>query len=419
MKTPTLFTKHIRRGNNRGIAVIYIALLIVPLVAFAGLAIDIGYMYVAKSQLQNAADAAALAGAAVLSEGSKSTNQPVARNEAWKIACNNKMVPSGSPVFLVSNSANCSSPPTDLNNTNNDPDGDIILGHWDPITGFTPGDNIAYVNAVKVVARRTSDTPVSNVKIGSNPVSIFFGKIFQLISGGGTGWPTLNASAQAIAVRSNPPMVNLTLCTSSCGYVTPIETIAPNITPGTRFYLKGSALPLIGWTTFFDNDTSAKNIDDYLTGNKPPPDLCNLPYPSCLYTTNGVDNPVICTLKGLVNDRSKDYIVNGVTIHGYKVFIPIVSANTANPCNHKGPACLDDPTYQPGDAFPFESYAEAIITDAVPQGNCPKVTGQLAGGDPGIVIVGTKSAGTGFSSIECFNCEASKGRFINSTKLVK
>ena len=301
MKTLSILIKNVQTGNKRGIALVFVVLLLVVLFAFVGLAIDIGYMYVAKTQLQNAADAGALAGAAVLNESSKSTDQPAARNEAWKISCNNKMVPSGSRVFLVSDSADCSSPPTDLNNTTNDPDGDIILGHWDTSTGFTPGqtlNNTTYINAVKVIARRTSAPAVSNVKIGNNPVSIFFGKILSLLPGGGSGWTTMNASAQSIAVRNNPPLVNLTLCTSSCGYITPTSTVTPNITPGTRFYLKGTDLPLIGWTTFFDKNTSVTNIDNYLTGKKAPPDLCNLPYPSCLYTTNGVDNPVICTLKG-------------------------------------------------------------------------------------------------------------------------
>ncbi len=400
---------------------LYIALMIIVLFAFVGLAIDIGYMYVAKSQLQNAADAAALAGARVLNESSKLTNQPASRNEAWKISCKNKMVPSDSPVFLVSASADCTSPPTDLNNTNNYPDGDIILGHWDTNTGFIPGqtlNNTTYINAVKVIARRTSNSAVSNVKIGNNPVSIFFGKLLSLLPGGGSGWPFMNVSAQAVAVRNAPPLINLTLCTSSCGYITPITTISPNLTPGIRFYLKKTEIPLIGWTTFFDKDTSVTNINNYLSGNKQPPDLCNLPYPSCLYTTNGVDNPVICTLKGIINDKGADYVVNGATIHGYKVFIPIVDS-TSNPCEHKGVACITDPTYQPGDAFPFYSYAEAIITDSVPQGNCPKVSGQLAGGTPGIVLIGTIPAGAGLSSVGCFNCDTSKGRFTNSVRLVK
>src|SRR6266498_2406271 len=74
--------------NRKGIAAVYIALILVALIAFVGLAIDIGYMYVAKGQLQNGADAAALAGAAKLT--GDDLDQKDARRAAWRFACENK-----------------------------------------------------------------------------------------------------------------------------------------------------------------------------------------------------------------------------------------------------------------------------------------------------------------------------------------
>jgi Flp pilus assembly protein TadG len=429
MKTPSLLLKRfVWRGGNRGIAVVYIALLLVVLLAFVGLAIDIGYMYVAKTQLQNAADAASLAGAAVLTERSKSINQPTARESAWKIACNNKVVPADQKVFLISAAGTCTFPPSDLNNTTNNADGDIVLGRWDATTGFRPrienGTEVplpagSYINAVKVVSRRTSEAPVANVKIGNNPVSLFFGKIFSLLPGGGPGWGTMSVTASAIAVRSSPTVLNMPLCLPNCGYVTTLSVVSPNLTPGVRFYTKGSTLPLIGWTSYLETPTSVPNIVKYLTGEAPPPDFCNLPNPICLNTTNGLDNPTLCILKGMLNEQSADYVVNGVTVHGLKVFVPIVDS-ASNPCPHSKEGCISDPTYQPGDAFPFITFAEIIITDSVPQGNCPSVTGPFASGDPGIVIVGTGSGGgAGLSSISCFDCTQSAGEFIVKTKLVK
>ena len=50
--------------NNKGISLILIAIMLAVLIIFAALAIDISYMYFEKNQLQVAADAAALAGAA-------------------------------------------------------------------------------------------------------------------------------------------------------------------------------------------------------------------------------------------------------------------------------------------------------------------------------------------------------------------
>jgi hypothetical protein len=58
-------TKHIF-SRHRGAVLPLVAILMVVLLGFAAFAIDIGYSYVVKNELQNAADAAALAGASVL-----------------------------------------------------------------------------------------------------------------------------------------------------------------------------------------------------------------------------------------------------------------------------------------------------------------------------------------------------------------
>lgn len=51
-----------RQAQRRGIVLIFTALLIIPLLAFVALAIDLGMIAVARTQIQNAADAAAMAG---------------------------------------------------------------------------------------------------------------------------------------------------------------------------------------------------------------------------------------------------------------------------------------------------------------------------------------------------------------------
>ncbi|HVB99784.1 MAG TPA: pilus assembly protein TadG-related protein [Candidatus Dormibacteraeota bacterium] len=54
------------RGGERGVSLVMVALALVALLAAASLAIDLGMLYVARSQAQQAADAAALAGASAL-----------------------------------------------------------------------------------------------------------------------------------------------------------------------------------------------------------------------------------------------------------------------------------------------------------------------------------------------------------------
>jgi len=51
------------RQHQRGAVAIIVGISIVILVAMLGLVVDLGHLYVAKSELQNAADAAALSGA--------------------------------------------------------------------------------------------------------------------------------------------------------------------------------------------------------------------------------------------------------------------------------------------------------------------------------------------------------------------
>ena len=59
---------HTRATARRGAILPYLALTIVALLGFMALAIDLGMIMVAKTQAQNAADAAAFAGARALQQ---------------------------------------------------------------------------------------------------------------------------------------------------------------------------------------------------------------------------------------------------------------------------------------------------------------------------------------------------------------
>ena len=133
--------------NRKGITIVMVALMLFLLLALLGMAVDIAQVYFAKNQLQVAADAATLAGASQL-DGTPLTLQTAVRNAAWQFACKNSASrPSASSpqldfpnVFLVANgtltnvnsTTYCDAPPSNLNDNNNDADGDIVLGNWDP-----------------------------------------------------------------------------------------------------------------------------------------------------------------------------------------------------------------------------------------------------------------------------------------------
>ena len=47
-------------NNNRGVTIVIVAIFLVVLIGFVALAVDVGYMYVTRNELQNVADAAAV-----------------------------------------------------------------------------------------------------------------------------------------------------------------------------------------------------------------------------------------------------------------------------------------------------------------------------------------------------------------------
>ena len=61
---------------------VIVAVLLMVMLGFTVLAVDVGYMYDGRAELQNAADAAALASAAFLSSGSPSECEAEVRAKA-------------------------------------------------------------------------------------------------------------------------------------------------------------------------------------------------------------------------------------------------------------------------------------------------------------------------------------------------
>jgi Flp pilus assembly protein TadG len=163
--------KHIidRLRDQKGATAVIVAVSMFALVGMAALAIDLSHLYVVKNELQNAADAGALAGARVLynDEGTSvniGANQ-VARNAATANTSENAAV--------------------EVQWTGDNLTGDAQRGHWQFSTHtFTPNSATApvdlwnlstedldadpdFINAVRVTARR-SDTPAAS----------FFARIF-------------------------------------------------------------------------------------------------------------------------------------------------------------------------------------------------------------------------------------------------
>ena len=149
-----------RRPRRRGIAVIYVIVSFAVMVGFCSLAVDLGRVQTAKTELRRAVDAAARAGAAYLPQGTAAV-----QNAALSIASKNKV----DNQFLTLNAA------------------DVQIGVWNKSTlAFSAGgtaDNVTTFNAVQVTGRRT--------QANGNPIPLIFGSIL--------GASTCDVKATAVA----------------------------------------------------------------------------------------------------------------------------------------------------------------------------------------------------------------------------
>jgi len=288
-----------KHGNRKlpesgGQILIYLALTLILLFAFAGLAIDIAYMYFVKDELQVAADAAALAGAPLLGDPSELT-QPAARAEAIAFALKNKAA--GVQVEVVTDNSNV------LSNAN-----DITVGFFNPSTRvYTP--NTTPVNAIQVRPQRTG-----GLSGNRGPVGLFWGKVF--------GWRFMSADANAVSTSLPLAVPGITLCVRSCDPPIPTTLIIQK---------DPKSIPIndgMAWTNFGQGNVPIGRgslVDQLIFGQiQAPPDLCG----RCIATNNG-RGVVLNDLQTVFQDKTlfaqdKDFDKAGNVI-AWRVAIPIVN----------------------------------------------------------------------------------------------
>jgi Flp pilus assembly protein TadG len=163
--------------NQRGATSVIIALCLVVFLGMGAMAVDLGHLYVVRNELQNAADAGALAGARFLYNDDGYVNE------------------GANQIAIDAATANRSDrSPVEVN------PGEVQRGHWSFATRtFTPNDstapvdlwdvstaaldaNLNFINAVKVVTRRQATQAAS-----------FFARIW--------GYQGFDVSAEAVAYK--------------------------------------------------------------------------------------------------------------------------------------------------------------------------------------------------------------------------
>lgn len=227
------------KKNQRGTVLVLFALLLLPLIGIASLAVDIGYVAVTRNELQNAADAAALAGAGKLGSIYKNQSPPLSLNSSQEseissiasaVAQENKSA--GQAPYIQSS--------------------DIKIGIWDAVTNtFTYPLPVALPaftipNAVRVTVRPNQN---GSVPIGS--VTTFFAKVFEI--------STVTVSATATAALSAPCMVQPDKLSPIV-----ISDKSPYCSANPDIVFTGNEPPPCGAWQTFDQVANTDNIKDLI-----------------------------------------------------------------------------------------------------------------------------------------------------------
>lgn len=221
--------------NQAGVSAVIVAIVLTMLIGFTALAVDVGYMYVTKNELQNVADAAALAGAGYLG----SIYAGLSYDEQQTHEFNRSDIVGTTQQVALKNQA------AKMNIVIND--ADVTIGTWDGGTDtLTPmAAPLVGPDAVRVIARRDG--------IANGPILTFFARIFNI--------DTVNVSADATAALTGPAIVEE-------GELKVPFSLSENNFPNdctNPITFSPTAESCAGWHNFLD-PINASSIEDKLLG---------------------------------------------------------------------------------------------------------------------------------------------------------
>lgn len=150
---------NVKSESERGAMVVFVAIGIAVFLGIAAVAVDVGYIYKSRRELQVASDAGALAGARELA----TANLSAARTSAYQYATANKLAGGSVPM---------------------NKDTDVDFGRWSG-TSFTP--NGSPTNAIRVQLKKKTGTT-------QGPLTLLFGRAL--------GMDKVQLQTQSIAILS-------------------------------------------------------------------------------------------------------------------------------------------------------------------------------------------------------------------------
>lgn len=140
-------------ADQNGATIVYVAVILTVLMMFTALAVDVGYLYGVRNELQDAADAAALAGTSVLFNEDGTLNRDAALDEGARVAVANKTgkLPIAEKTVETGHWSHATRTFTARDNTEQ-------LSDWQNRSAADLDTEPDFINAVRVKTDR-SDTP--------------------------------------------------------------------------------------------------------------------------------------------------------------------------------------------------------------------------------------------------------------------
>jgi hypothetical protein len=286
----TLFNISAKFKNEKGVTLVYVALLLVVFLGIAAFAIDIGYHRVVRNQLQNAADAAALA----------------ACNRFYRDPLNVSAVPPPDPDWAAASAE--ATRAIAINKADNKAlsVGTIATGWWNitqPSLGLRANSFTPTVNDGPAVSVTITKSGSQN----AGPIVNFFGAIL--------GVSTTDAGATATAVAASPG-------SATSGAVVPVAIpksvadLSNNYNSPSKLLAIGSPYlsPLAGqWTSFQLNTNNTPSVQGLISAGNPT--MLNIG--DNIWIQPGVEAV-------LYDNKNQPSIQN--TYAGQDVFFPIIDA---------------------------------------------------------------------------------------------
>lgn len=238
MKTSPIFAGN-RGRHQRGVVAIIVGLSIVALIGFVGLALDLGKLFIAKTELQNSSDACALAAARELT-GTSANQLTIAEAAGITTGNANRVIFQSEPVVVNADSS------VTFSQTLN---GDYLAKN-----AYGPTEALLMKYARCTVNR----TNIAN----------WFIQVLNVLPGVSIGPQAVAATAVAsvVAAQTNCALP-VAVCKEKLDTLIPGDWIAGALDPMAAS--KGS----FRWIDFGDKGGGARQIKDILSGTG----VCNLP----------------------------------------------------------------------------------------------------------------------------------------------